>query len=63
MTRKEVAGMMRVSERTVSRWIQLGRLRVLRIGGTLRFSRRDVIRSIERYEFGDDSKPHDAAMG
>jgi len=63
MTRKEVAGLMRVTERTVTRWIALGRLRVVRIGGTLRFDRRSVIRSIERHEYGDDRKPHDPAMG
>lgn len=63
MTRKEVAGLMRVTERTVTRWIALGRLRVVRIGGTLRFDRRSVIRSIEQHEYGDDRTPHDPAMG
>lgn len=63
MTRKEVAGLMRVTERTVTRWIALGRLRVVRIGGTLRFDRRAVVQSIDRYEYGDDRPPHDPAMG
>jgi len=63
ITRKEVAGLMRVTERTVTRWIAMGRIRVVRIGGTLRFDRRAVIRSMERYEYGDSDKPHDPAMG
>lgn len=63
ITRKEVAGLMRVTERTVTRWIATGRIRVVRIGGTLRFDRRAVIHSMERHEHGDPGKPHDPAMG
>ena len=63
MTTKEVASMLRVEPRTVHRWIALGRVKPLRIGRTIRFSRASVIRSAERYEYGGDSDRHDPAMG
>jgi excisionase family DNA binding protein len=52
LTAKEVAALAGISTRTLFRWIQLGRLRPLRIGGGIRFSRDKVLREIEAQEFG-----------
>lgn len=62
MTRKEVAALWRVTVRTVMRWEALGRIRPLRIGGTIRFTRREVIRAAEKYQYGGESG-HDPSMG
>ena len=53
LTVKEVAGLMRVHTRTVLRWVELGRLRPVRIGHTLRFERSRLLRQLEKYEYGD----------
>lgn len=63
LTYKEVATLWRVDVRTVQRWVMLGRLRPFRIGGAVRFARRDVIQARETYEHGDPNPPHDPAMG
>lgn len=63
---KEVASMWGVNEETVRRWVRLGRLPVLRIMGTMRFRRRDVIAAAEKYEHGDpdqDRRRDDPSMG
>jgi len=39
---KEVASLLRVSVRTVERWIANGTLPVYEIGGTVRISRQDI---------------------
>jgi excisionase family DNA binding protein len=62
LTKKEVATLWRVGLRTVERWVELKRLRGVRIGGTVRFRRSEVLRSADRYQYGDSDR-HDPAMG
>lgn len=62
MTVKDVAAMTLVSERTVFRWMQLGRIRPVRIGGTIRFKKSRLLMDLERHEYGGEPK-HDPAMG
>ncbi len=59
---KEVARMMAVSQRTVVRWVRLGRLTPVRMGHTWRFERDKLVLQLEKYEYGGDSKP-DSALG
>lgn len=63
MTKKEVAALMRVDPSTVQRWIARGRIHYVRVGHTLRISRRELLGALERFEFGDDRAPHDPALG
>ena len=62
LTVKEVASLMRVNERTVVRWVRLGRLTPVRMGHTWRFERSKLLIQLERFEFGDNSK-QDSAFG
>ena len=62
LTLKEASALMRISRRTVLRWTQMGRIRPIRVGRTVRFSKAHLIRQMERYEYGD-SEGHDPAMG
>jgi len=63
MTVKEVATLLRVEPRTVRRWVDLGRLRPVRVGalGHIRFRRSDVLRTLERVEW--EEPRHDPSMG
>jgi len=63
LTRKEVAAMWRVDVSTIRRWENLGRIKPIRILGTVRFTRAEVIRAAEKYEHGDPDPKHDPAMG
>jgi excisionase family DNA binding protein len=57
MSGKDVAKFWDVSKRTVLRWVQKGRLKPIRMGGTVRFKRAEVERADEGRE------PHDPSMG
>lgn len=52
LTVKDVARLMRVSQRTVARWIRLGWLRPVRIAHTIRFSRNHLLEQLDRHENG-----------
>jgi excisionase family DNA binding protein len=62
LTVKDAAKLMLVSQRTVLRWVELGRLRPVRIGHTLRFEKSRLLLQLEKYEYGDGRK-HDPALG
>lgn len=62
LTIKEVASIMRVDPRTVFRWMDRGRLKGVRVGGGIRVRRQELVRAIERYEYGGGEQ-HDPAMG
>jgi excisionase family DNA binding protein len=62
LTVKDVAGIMRVDQRTVYRWIALGRLRPVRISRALRFEKSRLISQLEKYEYGGEDKP-DPTLG
>ena len=59
---KDVAALLRVSERTVARWVGRGRITPMRIGHTVRFEKRLLLRKLEQYEYGGDAKD-DASLG
>jgi excisionase family DNA binding protein len=63
MTIKEVADFLRLTPRSVWRWLNRGRLRPLRWGHTIRFRRADVIDSAEKYQYGDPEPKDDILMG
>jgi len=52
LTAKEVAALRGISMRTLWRWIQAGRVKPLRVGKGIRFSREAVVREIEMQEHG-----------
>jgi excisionase family DNA binding protein len=56
LTAKEVAALMGVSTRTLWRWIKAGRVRPIRIGKGIRFSRDQVMQEIEAQEYGRPAK-------
>lgn len=57
ITVKEAAQLMKSSERTIFRWMQLGRIKAFRLpSGIARFSRSGLLRAMENYEFGGDPK-------
>ncbi len=62
MSVKDVAALWGVNTRTVLRWVQLRRLRALRIGGSIRFQRSDVISAASKYRYGAP-KREDPLMG
>jgi excisionase family DNA binding protein len=49
---KEVAALLGISKRTLLRWIQVGRVRPVRFGRTLRFSQNQLVQEIEMQEHG-----------
>lgn len=60
LTTEEVARRLRVSRSTVSRWASDGELRVVRIGGVLRFHAADIEALIHATQA---DPPVDAAVG
>ena len=52
---KDVAKMLLVSERTVFRWIRLGRIHPARIGRTLRFEKSRLLIQLEKFEYGGEA--------
>ena len=52
LTAKEAAALLGITTRTLWRWIQLERVRPLRVGKGIRFSREEVLRQCEMQEFG-----------
>jgi excisionase family DNA binding protein len=52
LSAKEAAALLGISPRTVFRWIEMGRLRPFRFGGSIRFSREQVVHEIEMQEYG-----------
>lgn len=50
LTMNEVAAQLRVSRRTVYRWIRMGELQVVHIGGTKRIDQRDIDQKKGIYE-------------
>lgn len=57
MSTKEVMAYLRVSEATVYRWVQEGRLAAYRAGRVRRYKRKDVEAVLERIEpAGDDEQ-------
>lgn len=63
LTKKEVAALMRVDKRTVERWVSMRRIAYIRIGGALRFSRREIIGALEEFQYGERRPPKDHSMG
>lgn len=47
LTLREVAGLLRVSEKTVRRWVAAGKLPCMRAGRVLRFLPADLFRFVE----------------
>lgn len=63
LTKKEVADLMRVTPRTINRWMEEGALKpAMRIRHTIRFRRGDVLIAAERYFYNSPNRP-DPAMG
>lgn len=66
MTVKEVADLMKVTPRTVFRWMQLGRLHPFRIRGkgrdTVRFNRSELLTAIDEVAYGG-GESEDPSMG
>lgn len=50
LTLKDVASLLRVSYRTVVRWIRAGYIHPVRIGGTMRFKRTTLLWQIEQMQ-------------
>ncbi len=48
----EVATMLRVSRRTILRWIEEGRLSVFRIAATVRIQRSDLLAFLDQHHHG-----------
>ena len=51
LTRREVAGICKVSLRTVTRWLQKGNLPAVRLGRNVRIRRDDLERFIQAHRF------------
>ena len=62
LTVKDVAAMLKVTDRTVARWIELGRIRPSRIGRTVRFKRSLLLMQLDDWERGVVKK-HDPLLG
>ena len=52
---KDVARLLRLSPRTVARWISLGRIHPARFGRTLRFNKARLLRDLEKHEYPQDA--------
>lgn len=52
MTLKEVAALLRVSNRTVIRWVQAGYIHPSKIGHTIRFKRAQLLWDVEQLQSG-----------
>lgn len=48
MKAPEVMAFLRISRTTLNRWIETGKLPLLKVGGRQRFDRNDVLAQIER---------------
>ena len=59
---KDVAKMLLLSEQTILKWVQLGRITPIRVRRVLRFEKKKLIRQLEKYEYGGPPKD-DPAMG
>ena len=61
---KQVAAFWGVHPRTVFRWVELGRIKAVRMpSGRARFKRVEVIRAMDIYEFEPGQPNHDPSMG
>ena len=58
LTPKEVAGILRVSPRTVQRWVKEGRLRAVRVGKLWRIPRE----ALEEFLYGRDKDQRSTAL-
>jgi excisionase family DNA binding protein len=63
MTIKEVAQLMRVTPRTVKRWIRAGVLKPVRLGGTVRIKRSHLHLQMEKREWGELEQREDPILG
>lgn len=63
MTVKDVAIFLRVEERTVYRWVELGRIKPLRMGRTIRFSKSNLLRAMEKSRYSQPATGDDPMMG
>jgi excisionase family DNA binding protein len=66
LTIKDVAAMMLVTPRTVWRWIRIGRIRPVRVGGEgggVRFNKSKLLRQIEAYENEKFNPPDSPELG
>jgi len=50
LTMNEIAAILQVSRRTVYRWIRMGELQIVQIGGTKRIDKRDIDKKKGFYE-------------
>jgi excisionase family DNA binding protein len=62
LTVKDVGKLMRVSDRTVLRWVSLGRIKPVRVQRSLRFAKSKLLVQLEKYEYGGGAG-HDLSMG
>jgi excisionase family DNA binding protein len=63
LTLKEVASLLRVSNRTLTRWIRAGYIRPCKIGHTLRFERSRLLWQVEQLETTGGSRTEDPSLG
>ena len=63
LTVKDAAGIIRVSERTILRWLQDGSLPAVRIGRTIRFNKQRLLMELDRRQYGVRPQKDDPALG
>jgi excisionase family DNA binding protein len=63
LTLKEVARLLRVSRRTVARWVRAGYIKPVKIGHTLRFEKNKLLWDVEQLQVRPSPKREDPALG
>ena len=63
LTLKEVASLLRVSNRTVARWVRAGYIRPSKIGHTLRFEKKLLLWNVEQLQANPAPRDEDPALG